>query len=356
VHADPPVEHVVGVLGVVDHRPAGPVDANRAKLKDLFARLGDENAAYAMKCGCAGGGTGRSETIVDHVRLFRNDPRLRWTYRVHEQILPALRAAGGEVRWSDVTIRHVGYVDPAVRRAKLDRDLRLLHLDDRAKPDDPFTLFNLGTVYLDLNKPAEALSLLRRSLQRSRPADSIVRKLYALIVGCHRRLGKPDEALAACREGLGQYPRDAELLFLEGLLQRERGDAAAAESSWRRVLDGNDGAHFGSIDGGLAGPKVRHNLAVLFVDQKRYADAEARWREALAADPSYSPARPGLAEAYLALGRWADLDDAVRRLDEEMPEAAAVLRGRAHIDRQEFAAARDVLVGAIARRRTSACG
>jgi hypothetical protein len=32
---------------------------------------------------------------VDHVRLFRNHPKIRWRYRVHEQILPAIREQEG---------------------------------------------------------------------------------------------------------------------------------------------------------------------------------------------------------------------------------------------------------------------
>jgi len=41
-------------------------------------------------------------------------------------------------------VRHVGYADPGLRGRKLGRDLRLLELEDAERPDDPFTLFNLG--------------------------------------------------------------------------------------------------------------------------------------------------------------------------------------------------------------------
>jgi glycosyltransferase involved in cell wall biosynthesis len=119
-------------------------EANREKLRTLFATLKDENVAYSMKCCCLPDpDTGRS-TVVDHVRLFRNDPRVRWRYRVHEQILGSVREAGGQVRWADVTIHHTGYQDHALRRRKLARDLRLLELGYAEQPEDAFTLFNLG--------------------------------------------------------------------------------------------------------------------------------------------------------------------------------------------------------------------
>src|SRR5262249_35909701 len=116
-------------------------EPNREKLRALFAELADANLAYVMKCLCLPDPESRAATVVDHVRLFRHQPDIRWQYRVHEQIRPAVRRSGGEVRWTDVVIRHTGYQDAALRRRKLDRDLRLLRLEDAEHPDDPFTLF-----------------------------------------------------------------------------------------------------------------------------------------------------------------------------------------------------------------------
>src|SRR5262249_10801126 len=206
---------------------------------------------YVMKCLCVPEPGATAATVVDHVRLFRGHPDVRWEHRVHEQILPALRRRGADVRWSDVVIHHVGYQDPGLRRRKLERDLRLLRLELGEKPAHPFTLFNLGSIGLELGRPDEALPLLLRSLGASHPADSIVRKLYALIAGCHRSLGRPAEALAACGEGLGHYPDDTELLYLTASLLEEGGDLAGAESCLLRLLSPAPAAHFASVDAGL---------------------------------------------------------------------------------------------------------
>jgi GT2 family glycosyltransferase len=179
---------------------------NRAKLRALFASLKPENAAYSMKCRCLPDAETGAETLVDHVRLFRNDPALRWEFRVHEQILPALRRRGADVRFAGVVIDHAGYQDRELRQRKLRRDLRLLERERAEVGDHPFTLFNLGSVYQELGRHAEALSFLRRSLERSQPSDSIVRKLYALIVRCQRTLGQTGEAAAACGRGWAPVP------------------------------------------------------------------------------------------------------------------------------------------------------
>jgi hypothetical protein len=71
---------------------------------------------------------------------------VRWTYRVQEQILPALRCAGIPVEWTDLTVRHTGYVDQALRARKLARVTRILMQELEAWPDDPYTLFNLVAI------------------------------------------------------------------------------------------------------------------------------------------------------------------------------------------------------------------
>src|SRR5271165_2721248 len=118
------------------------------------------------------------------------------SYAVHEQILPALRRANVPVRWTDVTVRHTGYSDPALRERKLQRDEKILQDDLAARPGEPFVLFNLGSIAIERKDWPRALDYLRQSLARSAPTDSITRKLFALIARCHQMLGD----LAAAQE------------------------------------------------------------------------------------------------------------------------------------------------------------
>jgi tetratricopeptide (TPR) repeat protein len=299
-----------------------------------------------MKCLCLPDAKG-TETLVDHLRLFRNRPDVRWEFRVHEQILPAVRRSGAEVRWGDVVIHHTGYCDPALRHRKLERDLRLLLLERAEQPDNPFTLFNLGQVYQELGRPAEALPLFQRSLAGSAPGDSIVRKLYALLAQCHLRLGQGPEALRACRDGLGHFPEDAELLVQEGLVRRRLGDRPGARACWERALATVPGRYFASVHAGLRGYLTRHNLAALCQELGDRAAAEAHWRAALAERPTYEPARLGLADLLLAGGRWAEAE-ALADAWAAAPGGAlgaGLVRGRLLLARKEFAAAQALLRG-----------
>src|SRR5262249_40255402 len=124
-----------------------------------------------------------SESVVDHVKLFPNRPDLRFEHRIHEQILPSIRKAGLEVRFSDLYVTHRNYDRSEEGQGrKRRRDFRLLELDLRDRPEHPFVLFNLRMTYLHGTKDFEvAAQYLRRSLDRSHPSDSIVRKAYAML-------------------------------------------------------------------------------------------------------------------------------------------------------------------------------
>jgi glycosyltransferase involved in cell wall biosynthesis/Flp pilus assembly protein TadD len=314
-------------------------EANREKLRALFAGLKEENAGFVMKCLCLPDPVTKATTQVDHLRLFRNLPELSWRYRVHEQILPAIRERGADVRWCDVVIHHTGYRDPALRARKLERDLRLLLLDQAEHPDDPFILFNLGCIYQEQGRQTDALPLLRRSLERSQPADSIVRKLYTLIAQCHNQLGERNEALSVCHAGRTHFADDPELLFQEGICLRHLGDLSGAKRCWEQVLSAPPGPYFASFNTGIRGYLTRHNLAAVSHDLGLIAEAEAHWRAVLTERPDYEAAWIGLGDIFLAQERWQDVEEAARHLEASDNTEGPLLGGRVLLARKDFARA-----------------
>jgi Tfp pilus assembly protein PilF len=230
---------------------------------------------------------------------------------------------GADVRWTDIAVHHVGYVDPAVRTRKRARDTRLLRQELADRPDDPFALFNLGAVLHEAGEWAEAVGVLDRSLARSHPRDSIVRKLYALVAQCHSGLGEPGRAAAAVAAGREHYPDDAELLFLAAGLAREGGAWAEAEGLYRRLLAGADGPHFGSVDAGLRGHKGMHNLALVLLAAGRTGEADEWLRRAVDAEPGFGPSWAALGDRAARRGDRAEADRVIDRLRQLGPPWAA---------------------------------
>ena len=262
--------------------------SERAKLEQLLKCLRRDggHGAFVVRCACDSGPNGEGgETVVDHVRLFPVIEGVRWMYRVHEQILPGLKRAGVPVQWSDVTVRHTGYADRDLRSRKLDRDSKILLQELADRPDDPFTLLNLGSVAIERTKWTEALEYLNRSLAHSAPTDSIVRKLYALIARAHQMLIDPHSALRACAEGLSLDADDAELWFRKAIVHRHCGQAREAEECWRKILTLSRPQKFASVDQGIYGHLTRRNLAALAMERSDIEEARRLWNEVLAECP-----------------------------------------------------------------------
>jgi tetratricopeptide (TPR) repeat protein len=349
-------------------------EENRHKLRALLDSLGRENASYIMKQHAAPPGQKTTGTVVEQARLFPNHPQVRWEYRIHEQILPALGRLRAAQHFTGISITHTGYEDPALVKSKIERNLRLILMENEEHPDDPFTLFNLGWAYMALNRAAEALPVLQRSLERAPAGASIIHKLYALLANTHSQLRQPELALAACRAGLARSPDDAELLFLYGALLEERGDLVGAERCFGQLVPEGAGPAstagggasfavgsalgasvfgtptFGSLELGMRGLHARHHLANIYQKLGRQAEAERQWQALLAEDANHVPAWLQLGELYLGQQRWPELEQVLARL-QALPVAldGAVFQARVLLARQEWAAARRLLEEIIGR-------
>ena len=76
-----------------------------------------------------------------------------------------------------------------------------LYLELAERPEHPFTLFNLGMTHVHGSRFGEGADYLRRSISRSNPDESHLRKAYALLIYAEMRQGRHEQALAACRQG-----------------------------------------------------------------------------------------------------------------------------------------------------------
>lgn len=328
---------------------------NRRKLRELLARLGEENVAYLLRILSLPDAVSGATVAVDQVRLFRHDPRIRWEYRVHEQILPAVQRAGGVARPTEIVIEHSGYHDPRLRRRKLERNRPLLLLDRAERPGDPMTLFNLAALYLDLHQPAEVVKLAQEALAGAPPGWGLVSRLYVQWGQGLHRLGRTAEALSACRQGRERFPEDGELLFFEAQLCREVGELASAEACLRRLLRQRPGAVLLGGDVGLHGYKARHYLADVCRAQGRREEAEELWRKVVAERRDFVPGWLGLAALYRDQGRLPKLEGELSRWESEasLRVAAAAVRGWLHMMAGEWTTARRLLEGALAVARNN---
>jgi O-antigen biosynthesis protein len=318
------------------------------QLRELIDRAVDPGLlGYIMQVHCpsqSGDGDPMCDaTIVDHVKLFRNRPDLRFDGRLHEQVLGAIRRAGGAVAWTDVYVVHSGSDhSPETEEKKLDFHLRLLELELAERPEHPFTLFNFGMTHVHASHFAEGADYLRRSIARSGSAESHLRKAYALLAYAELRIGHREEALETCRRGRELFPLDAELRFREGVLLHDLGRLAEARQAYLGVLETREERHLTSIDRGITGFKARQNLAVLAADVGDLAEAERQWREVVREAPRYRPGWRGLGDSLIRLGRTDEGQALADRLlsDQAIRIEGALLKHRIALTRGRIEEAR----------------
>jgi tetratricopeptide (TPR) repeat protein len=327
-------------------------ETNRQRLKTLFANLPNENGAYLMKWHSPSSDEGGQGTLIDATQLFRNDPRIRWEHRIHEQIRPSIQRSGGSTHFSDVIIHHSGYQDAIDKHRKLERNLRLLILENIERPNQVSTLFHLGWTYWLLGRPAEAWQPLERSLSLSQPGETVVRKTYALLVRCARQLGRQQNAFDVCSMGRKHFPNDPELLFHEGQLRREGGDFAGAEAVLKHLLTSPAENYVtAGVDPSLKGYKGRCALAEVYRDQGRVADAEREFRAVLAEHPELTPAWLCLGDLWLNQQRFTDVDQLAAQLQANPKTAidGALLKARGLMIQKRYAESRALIEQTIAR-------
>jgi GT2 family glycosyltransferase/SAM-dependent methyltransferase len=309
-------------------------EANGRKLRALAERDDPAVMGYQMQVHCPGplGADEDDFTTVDHVKLFRNLPQLRFDGLIHEQILGAINRAGGAVADTDVFVVHAHYDhSPAGQKRKLERDLRILHKELKVRPTHPFTLFNLGMTCNDCGQHAEAVRYLQVSLTHSGPRDSHLRKVYALLLSSQAQLGQWPAAWDTCEAGLRLFPKDAELLFRKALLLQEAGRLEEAVRAYRHLLETDEGQHFKSVVWGLRGFKGRHNLALVYQDLGQWDRAEEQWRLVAEEAPRYRAGWRGLGEVLLRQGKTPEALRLAERLlgDRRLRGEGVILQVRA---------------------------
>ena len=279
---------------------------------------------------------------VDHVKLFRNLPSLRFRHRIHEQILGSIREQGLEIARSRAVVLHSNYdTSDAGQEKKRNRDRELLNLDLKENPGHPFVLFNLGMTAHYQNRHVQAIKWLRKSIQAAVADESHVRKAYDLWAISLREMGRKQESLIVLRKGLDLYPDDPELNFQmakaeaqiaeairaaerESSEKRQGKDSAGdlelgkdsrpktqdsearehllrARAHYDKVLAGDTMSFFSSVDQGIFGFKTLHNRAEVDFQLGDYESAKAGWMTALDKAPGFIASVLCLFEAALAV-------------------------------------------------------
>jgi tetratricopeptide (TPR) repeat protein len=108
------------------------------------------------------------------------------------------------------------------------------------------------------------------------------------------RAGKLPEALTKADQYLGAKPRDPQMRFLKGVIQRDSGKTTDAIATFTRLTE-----DFPEL------PEPYNNLAVLYAGQSQFDKARTALEMAIRTNPSYATAHENLGDVYAKLASQA---------------------------------------------------
>ena len=245
-------------------------------------------------------------TAYSKLRLFRNDPRVRFQGLVHERIEPSAEAVartdGLEIGTCDLRVVHVALESD--QHAKNSHYIPLLRRQISSQPDNFYCWWHLGDC-LRLSGDEDAasaawsagLSRLRDIRQGSRKlADSI---LYLSLIKLQLDRREPSEALIA--HAMADFPDHLALQWLAAKQAAERGDIEAAQPVLERLMAIDADTFFEpqlAYDKALFGHLPAQMLALCHFRTGRFDEAARLYRVAAqtAPDPDACHLKARLAE------------------------------------------------------------
>lgn len=172
------------------------------------------------------------------VRMFPNDKRLRFRYRIHEQVLHAIAALGLHLFYTETTLWHTGYEDPALKHAKARRNLDLLAQETERMADEPALAMSVGDSHYILGEWQKGIEAYSRVFAMP-GCEKRHRDVYAEMPACigrgHQHLGHYNEAISWFEKGMALQPEKVEPVFYRGECLMALGRKSEAEVAFEKV-------------------------------------------------------------------------------------------------------------------------
>jgi len=225
------------------------------------------------------------------MRLFRNDPRVRFRRVIHENIWPALAkyqaARQGRIGRSELALDHEGYEGD--QSTKHRRNLPLLKKRLRTDPTAVYSWCHLAGIYAATAKPrlaerawTRALAVVRAKTYRQ--AEDCLP--YVGLIEWEAQRGRAVEALL--EEALVKFPGNLYLQYLHGRELMRAGcfaEAIPAFDRLRRSGETGDYDHSFAYDIRLLDVIPYESLATCHFKLGHYAESRSYFERAAARNP-----------------------------------------------------------------------
>lgn len=265
------------------------------------------------------------------LRMFPNHPDLRFRYKVHEQLLHAVAKLGLHVFWTETTLHHTGYEDPALKRQKAKRNLLLLEEDPERVAREPSLAMAIGDSYYILGEYENGIEAYKRAMDMP-DCETINRDIYRELPSCigqgYQHLGRREEALAWYDKTIALQPEKHEAYFHKAQCLMEMGRPRDAEPIYARLVSMPVSFSTTSNQYDLIQIYARYHLARFAFDRREIPRAQGLLEELLAKYPQVVEAWRMLGDCQLARGELAQAEASWNRAIALNPKAVRDLHGQ----------------------------
>jgi glycosyltransferase involved in cell wall biosynthesis len=247
---------------------------------------------------------GLTGSVFNQVRIFPNRPDLRFRSPVHEQILPAVEAAGIPVEYAAIRVIHTGYSDPALARAKQERNRDILEKQIReGQGITAVTYYTMATACADLGRHGEAEAWFRKAGALAAATGTnphILAAMPAKVAAALASQKKYAEALQTLAPELApEKGRPApEAILVQAQVEAALGNRDRARPWYERLLDLREEGAFIPVDFQLLKIQALQFLGQYWYDRGRQDLAVALLKAGLAVKDGREFGAADLAAAY----------------------------------------------------------
>ena len=172
-------------------------------------------------------------------RIFRNlgYPKIKFTGRVHEQIVPSIFQNGLSIQFSNIKILHLGYNQGReILESKIRRNYRMLIQHVKEEPLNGYAWYQLGQTLAQMSLATEAERAIRMAIQTKTLSKSVFAAAASTLAKMVGNQGKYEEALYWAEKSLETVPDQIYALHLKAyaLLYLQRFEEA--EQTFQEVL------------------------------------------------------------------------------------------------------------------------
>jgi tetratricopeptide (TPR) repeat protein len=224
------------------------------------------------------------------MRLFRNDPSIRFRGVMHENIWPGITAyrarRGGKVGRTRLVLDHKGYEGDQQHKHR--RNLPLLSRALREDPTRVFVLCHLANVCLGIGKEglAERAWHIALEVVRGKRAPGLVAEdslPYLSLI--HRGLAAGDDVEALLTEAEQRFPANLQLRWLRGKLLMRAARFAEAMPIFERLLGAGESDYSTGYDTRLFAEFSLEALATCHFKLGQYAEGARFFERAAECSP-----------------------------------------------------------------------